>query len=79
VERIGEWVIIGRMVGAILDAETDSEALSAIYAAFDQTYLLGLLLALMVAGGAVFLVIVMFRIELRSAARDREIRAAILG
>jgi Domain of unknown function (DUF4328) len=79
VERVGSWMITSRMVGALLDAASPEDALAAIVAAFDQAYLLGLATSLMVAGGAVILVIVMLRIELRSAARDREIRGAVLA
>jgi hypothetical protein len=41
----------------------------------DQGFWLGVLVALMVAAGTILLGLIMIRIESRSAARDREIRA----
>jgi hypothetical protein len=76
---IGGWWINARGIGGILSARSAAAAAQAFDTAIDQAYVLEVLTASMVAAGAIFLVLVMLRIERRSAARDREIRDAVLG
>jgi Domain of unknown function (DUF4328) len=84
---VGSW-IISFFAGWILDlqlatdlrtARTAAEQASGLQRWFDLTAAVGVVTELLVAGGAVILVLVMMRIERRSAARDREIHAAALA
>ena len=61
----------------IMNAPTLTEADASCSAALlDQSFVLGVVTELMIAIGAVILVLLMARIERRCAIRDREIRAA---
>ncbi|MHB8891816.1 MAG: zinc finger Ran-binding domain-containing protein [Candidatus Limnocylindrales bacterium] len=75
----GEWIITATGIARIMDVATVDEAIPIFYAIVDQTYALAIVTEVMIAGGAVILVLIMGRVEARSAARDREIRAAVLG
>jgi hypothetical protein len=84
---VGSW-IISFFAGWILDIQLESDLRTARTATeqanglqrwFDLTAAVGVVTELLIAGGAVVLVLVMLRIERRSAARDREIRAAALA
>jgi hypothetical protein len=84
---VGSW-IISFFAGWVLDLQLESDLRTARTATeqanglqrwFDLTAAVGVVTELLIAGGAVVLVLVMLRIERRSAARDREIRAAGLA
>ena len=70
------WYVNFRLASAVANARTPAELTAMIQSAFDIQLVVDIVTTLLVAGGAVVLVIVMARIERRSAARDREIRAA---
>lgn len=82
---VGSWLVaffgglvIGfHFVSELLAAGTTGERVAAVQGYFDQVIALEVLTAIFVAGGAAVLVLLMIRIEWRSAARDREIRAAL--
>jgi hypothetical protein len=76
VSLVGTWVITGVAVQAILDAGSREAALGVFGSMLDQTFALGIATELMIAVGAVILVILMARIERRCAIRDSEIKAA---
>ena len=76
---VGGWMITGAAVDSVMRAGTVEGALNAFGSMLDQASVLTLITELMVATGAVLLVVIMLRIEGRAAARDREIRAAVLG
>ncbi len=79
VSLIGGWVIafVGvRDVTVAAQARSTDAIVAAAVRAFDQLIALEVVTALMVAGGAAVLVLVMARIERRAKARDAEIRAA---
>jgi hypothetical protein len=69
------WVNL-RILTVAMNAETLGEAIDSIRAAYDLQVIVDIITSLMVAAGAIVLVVVMFRIERRARARDREIRAA---
>jgi hypothetical protein len=84
---VGSW-IISFFAGWILDlqlasdlrtARTAIDQATALQRWFDLTAAIGVFTELLIAGGAIVLVLVMVRIERRSAARDREIREAALA
>lgn len=72
---IGLWVNL-RILTVPMNAATLGEAIDAIRAAYDLQVIVDIVTTLTVAAGAIVLVVVMFRIERRARARDREIRAA---
>ncbi len=76
VSLVGTWLITGVGVEKVLDSSTLAEASNAFATMLDQAFLLGIVTEVMVAVGAVILVMLMARIERRCAIRDREIRAA---
>jgi hypothetical protein len=79
VSILASWWIGYAMVDAIRRAESREEVARAFGVAVDESVIVEVVTALMVVAGAVFLVLIMLRIERRSAARDREIRSAALG
>jgi hypothetical protein len=79
VSILASWWIGIAMIDSIRRAESRDEVARAFGAAVDQRVIVEVVTALMVVAGAVFLVLIMLRIERRSAARDREIRSAALG
>ncbi len=76
VSLLGTWVITTVGVEKVLDAGSLREASDVFGNLLDQSFLLGVVTEVMVAVGAVILVVLMARIERRCAIRDREIRAA---
>jgi hypothetical protein len=79
VSLFGNWWITGNGISQILRAATLDEAIRIFGDIIDQTYALAIVTEAMIAGGAIVLVLIMVRIERRCAARDREIRAAVLA
>jgi len=77
VSLVGSWVITAVGVEKVLDASSLGEASGVFGDMLDQSFILGVVTEIMVAVGAVILVILMARIERRCAIRDREIRAAV--
>jgi hypothetical protein len=69
------WVNL-RIITVSFNADTLGEAIDAIRAAYDLQVIVDIVTSLMVAAGGLILVVVIFRIERRARARDREIRAA---
>ena len=78
VDLIGGWVLAGLATSEMLNAGSVADAVRVFDTYVDRAYIVDIVIAAMIAAGALFLVILMLRIELRSAARDREIRAAVL-
>jgi hypothetical protein len=72
---VGLWVNL-RIITVSFNADTLGEAIDAITAAYDLRVIVDIITTLMVSAGGLVLVIVIFRIERRARARDREIRAA---
>jgi hypothetical protein len=72
---VGVWVNL-RILTVSMNAATLGEAIEGVRAAYDLQVIVDIVTTLMVAAGAIVLVVVMFRIERRARARDREIRAA---
>jgi hypothetical protein len=72
---VGLWVNL-RIITVSFNATTPGEAIDAITAAYDLQVIVDIITTLMVSAGGLVLVIVIFRIERRARARDREIRAA---
>jgi hypothetical protein len=79
VDLVGQWVITGLAMQSLVTAFTIEDAANVVGPMIDQLSVLALVTEAMVAIGAVLLVVIMLRIERRAAARDREIRAAVLG
>ncbi len=79
VSLIGGWIIAFAAVGRIVDAATVADVVRILSDTLDQSLALGIITEVMIAGGTILLVVLMARIERRCAARDREIRAAVLG
>ena len=82
VSLLGGWVIAFTMTRDVLAAaaiRSPDLALAALLRAFDQSVLLEVVTSLMVAAGAIVLVLVMARIERRARTRDAEIRALAAG
>lgn len=73
---VGTWLITAVGVEKVLDSSTLDEATNVFASMLDQSFVLGIVTELMVAVGAVILVMLMARIERRCAIRDREIREA---
>ena len=79
VSLIGSWIIAFTAVGRIFDAGSVSAVSGILADTLDQSLVLAIVTEVMIAGGALLLVVLMARIERRCAARDREIRAAVLA
>ena len=76
---VGSWIIAFTAVGRIFDAGSVSAVSGILADTLDQSLVLAIVTEVMIAGGALLLVVLMARIERRCAARDREIRAAVLA
>jgi len=76
VSFVGTWMITAAGVRDVLNAPTLIAATGVFESMLDQAFILGVVTELMIAVGAVILVLLMARIERRCAIRDREIRAA---
>jgi hypothetical protein len=82
---VGSWIIgvIGGIAigsafaGTVLRAQSAQEFADAFGSLIDQTTILSIVTEVMTAAGAVVLVAVIARIEMRAAARDAEIRAQL--
>jgi hypothetical protein len=79
VSFIAGWVLSAMLVGDILDAETPAAAGDAFTRYFDNNVAVDIATSLMVAGGAIVLILVMARIERRARHRDAEIRTLTLA
>jgi hypothetical protein len=77
VSVLGGWFIAAAAVGRIIAATSFADVASIVSDTLDQSVVLGIVTEVMIAGGAILLVVLMARIERRCAARDREIRAAV--
>jgi Domain of unknown function (DUF4328) len=75
VSFIAGWVLEAKVVGDLLDAETAVAAGKVLQGFFDASVVVSVVTDVMVAGGAVVLILVMARIERRSRHRDAEIKA----
>jgi hypothetical protein len=73
---LGRWIAL-RLNTSVLNAQSDGDVVRAFREAIDYQFALDAVTAIMMAVGAVVLVILMIRIQIRSAAREREIRAAV--
>lgn len=73
---VGRWITL-RLDTSIFNAQSEGDIIRAFREAIDLGFLLDVVTAVMMAVGAVVLVILMIRIQIRSAAREREIRAAV--
>ncbi len=76
VSVLGSWAITAAGVRALSAAASVDDAVKVFGNVLDQSFWLGIVVEVMIATGAVLLVVIMVRIERRSDARDREIRAA---
>jgi hypothetical protein len=79
VSVLGGWLIAGAAVGRIVAAPSFADVAPIVSDTLDQSVALSIVTEVMIAGGALLLVVLMARIERRCAARDREIRAAVPG
>jgi hypothetical protein len=73
---VGWWVNL-RVMSVTVNAETLGEAIDDVRQAYDILVIVEIVTTLLVSAGALVLVVIMFRIESRARARDREIRAAL--
>lgn len=76
---IASWVLSAKLFGDLLSATTATAAGDAVQGFFDASVIVDVVTSLMVAGGAVVLILVMARIERRARHRDAEIRALLLA
>jgi hypothetical protein len=76
VSFIAGWWVNLRILTIGPNAETLGDAIDAVQQAYDVQVVVSIITTLMVSGGAIVLVLVMFRIESRARARDREVRHA---
>ncbi len=79
VSFIAGWVLSARLVGDIVGAETQTAVGDAFTSYFDGSVAVDVATSLMVAAGAVVLILVMARIERRARHRDAEIRSLTLA
>jgi hypothetical protein len=75
----GTFAITANAVGWIASDPTRDGLVAAFGGVLDQTFLLSVITELMTAGGALLLVVIIARVESRAAARNEEIREAVLG
>jgi len=78
VSFVGVWIISIGLVQAIVNAPTLPAAVRAVEGSLDQAFALSTITSAMVAIGAIILVMLIAQVERRCAARDAEIRAAVL-
>ncbi len=79
VSFVAGWVLSAKLVGDIVAAETQAALGDALRGFFDTSVAVEVATNVMVAGGAVVLILVMARIERRARHRDAEIRALTLA
>lgn len=72
---VGRWYLNARIVGDILNARSLDEAIEAVRTTVTIAVAVDIVTATLIALGALILIALMIRIELRSQARDAEIRA----
>jgi len=75
----GGWMIGIAMFGNLVKAQSEDAAFAAFSSALDQSFWLQVVVELMAAAGTILLALIMLRVELRCAARDREIRAQMVA
>jgi Domain of unknown function (DUF4328) len=73
---LGRWIAL-RLATSEYNAGSQDELITAYREAIDYQFILDVVTTILIAIGAVVLVIIMFRIQVRSAAREREIRSAV--
>ena len=73
---IAGWWVNLRIATVATRAETIGDAIEVVEGAFDMQLIVDVVTTIMAAIGAVVLVLIIFRIESRARARDREIRKA---
>lgn len=73
---IGGWYLDIRTTFDVMNATSLEEVVGSFRGLFNAAVILDVVTGTLIAIGAVVLILVMFRIELRSRARDREIRRA---
>jgi Domain of unknown function (DUF4328) len=82
---VGSWIvsfILSRWISlrlntSVINAQSEGDVVRAFREAIDYEFVVDTVTTIMMAVGAVVLVILMIRIQIRSAAREREIRAAV--
>jgi hypothetical protein len=82
---VGSWIvsfILSRWISlrlntSVFNAQSEGDVVRAFREAIDYEFVVDTVTTIMMAVGAVVLVILMIRIQIRSAAREREIRAAV--
>lgn len=72
---VARWYLNARIVGDILNARSLDEAIEAVRTTVTIAVAVDIVTATLIALGALILIALMIRIELRSQARDAEIRA----
>jgi len=72
---IARWYLNARLIGDVVSARSLDEAVDALRATVSIAVAVDILTASLIAVGALILIALMVRIELRSQARDAEIRA----
>ncbi len=73
---IGGWWVNLRIATVATRSRTLGDAIAVVQGAYDMQLLIDIVTILMSSFGAIVLVMIMFRIESRARARDREIRKA---
>jgi hypothetical protein len=76
VSFVGTWMITAAGVRDVMNAPSLRDATAVFGRLLDQSFVLGIVTELMIAAGAVVLVLLMAGIERRCAIRDGEIKAA---
>jgi hypothetical protein len=79
VSFVAGWVLSVKLIGDAMDAQTPAALGDAFRTFFDGSVAVDVATSLMVAAGAVVLILVMARIERRARHRDAEIRALTLA
>jgi hypothetical protein len=72
---LARWYLNARLIGDVVSARSLDEAVDALRATVSIAVAVDILTASLIAVGALILIALMVRIELRSQARDAEIRA----
>jgi hypothetical protein len=70
-------IIASGFAGSVVGATTADDVVDAFGSFIDQTVILAIITEVMTAAGAIVLVAVIARIEMRASARDEEIRAQL--
>ena len=75
VSMVGSWAITTAGIRSLMTIQSAEGAAKVFGDVLDQSFWLGVVVEVMIAVGAILLVVIMARTESRCAARDREIRA----